>query len=362
MGILKPLKIFLTLLFFLSSGAPGKDELPVLPPEARAPIDSLFDTPLSFGIDLVYQDRYQEALTVFDSLQLEFPNHPAPYFYKAAVYQSWMSSFRFNHFHKELEENIKIAIDKGNDLIKVRKNDPWLNFYLGAAYGYRAFFRYRKMNWIGAYMDGKKGVGNLKKALKKNPELYDAYLGLGTYHYWRTARSKVLKVVAFWMKDKREFGIQQIDFSLRHGRYCLIESGFGLVATLYDYKKYDEALTALDSLSANLKTPVISAIYLRARLMGYYGKWAEMRQIFEEILARLEEHPYESVGFKAECKYWIAKTLQEEMKLAEALVMAEEALALAPQRDKDKELEGPLESFKEIHKRTVALHSDLQKK
>ena len=160
--------IFIIIFCVLSMFLVAKDELPDIPPNIRAPIDTLFDAPLSRGLDLVYQDRYQEALVVFDSLQKEFPDHPALYFYKAAVYQSWMSSFRFNHFHKELEENVVIAIEKGNDLMKIRKNDPWLNFYIGAAYGYRAFFRYRRNNWIGAYLDGKKGVGNFKKALKKD--------------------------------------------------------------------------------------------------------------------------------------------------------------------------------------------------
>jgi hypothetical protein len=37
--------------------------------------------------------------------------------------------------------------------------------------------------WINAYLDALNGVDNLKAALGKEPRLYDAYLGLGTYYH-----------------------------------------------------------------------------------------------------------------------------------------------------------------------------------
>ena len=41
------------------------------------------------------------------------------------------------------------------------------------------------------------------------PNPYDCYYGLGSYHYWRTAKSKFVRTIAFWMKDKQQVKIQR---------------------------------------------------------------------------------------------------------------------------------------------------------
>ena len=97
--LLQYLLIFLVLAPLLSVLA--KDKLPDVEADERAPIDSLFHEPLSRGLQMVYEDRFEESIQLFDSLQQAFPDHPAPYFYLAAAYQTWMSSYRFNKFQKE---------------------------------------------------------------------------------------------------------------------------------------------------------------------------------------------------------------------------------------------------------------------
>lgn len=353
--------LILLILSAISLPLPGKDKLPEVPADAIAPQDSLFHTPLSRGLQMVNEDRFQESIDLFDSLQMAFPDHPAPYFYKAATYQTWMSSYRFSKYQKELEKNVQLAIDKGNEMLKVRKDDPWLNFYIGAAYGYRAFFRIRSFNWIGAYMDGKKGIGNFKKALKKEPALYDVYLGLGSYHYWRTARSKFIRIVAFWMSDKRDFGLQQIDFSIRHGQYCPPEASLVHVTALYDYEKYDKALAVLDRFEQTTRVKTMSSLYLRGRLMIHSEDWTTVQSIFGELLTRLDNATYTSIGYQVECKYWMAMAAQAQGDSTAALALANEALLQSEQRDKDAELESQFESFNDIRDLLKDLIKSLKK-
>ena len=390
----------------LSFDVSPKDMLPEVPDSIRAPVDSFFHEPLLRGITMVYRDEYEESIALFDSLQQAFPDHPAAYFYRAAAYQTWMSSYRFNKFQKELESDVQLAIEKGDSLLKIRQNDPWLNFYIGAAYGYRAFFRIRSWNWIGAYRDGTRGIGNFEKALEKQAILlnaqsmqtlqedglpqdvltdlknlenqtlrgpknfsealkkqigkkeskkygaqilaaaekdipiYDVFLGLGSYHYWRTARSGFIRIVAFWMKDKRDFGLEQIQFSIDHGRYCPPESYLVLATALLDYEKYDRALAVLEQFSEDAGKEVMSSLYLRGRLMMHFENWREVKSLFQEILQRLEGYQYPSIGYQVECKYWIAAALQREGNTDAALQLATEALQQSENRDGDIELEG----------------------
>ncbi len=351
---------FIYCFFIFVSPLRAQNSLPQLAPDELAPIDPAFHEPLSRGIALVYSDRFEESLALFDSLQKAHPDHPGPHFYKAATYQTWMSSYRFNSFQKELEKNVEEAIVKGTKLMRT-KNDPWLLFYMGGAYGYRAFYKFRNYHWLDAYQDSRKSLNYIQTGLQRQPKLYDAYLGLGSYDYWSTAKSLVLKLLTFLMGDKRDFGLQEIELAMRHGRYCRDEARLVLVTALFDYGKYDQALAALDK-NENLARPAImTELYLRGRLMFEFGRWQEVESIFRELLARLESHRYQSIGYQVECKYRIAKALQQQGRHKEALAFAEEGLAQSKKRNTKAELESDLGSFSDNLKALKRLDDKLKK-
>ncbi len=345
------------------AAAPGMtqitDSIPDVPQDARAPIDPLFHETASRGIYLTFTDRYEESLALFDSLVKEHPEHPAPYFFKAATYQNWMSTYRISRFQNELEENVKLAIEKGKELLKKNDKDPWLNFYMGAAYGYRGFNRFRKFNFIGAYKDSKRGIDNFKEALLKDSTLYDVYLGLGSYHYWRTAKSKFIRIIAFWMPDKRKLGLKQLQFSIDHGRYSPNEAAYVLVTAIYDYGHYDEALAVSDQIVKKRGSYGLTDLYLRGRLMVHFGEWAEVESMFRQILERIAGYKFPSVGYQVECKYWIARAMKEQRKIDEARDLARQALVQSKDRNEEAELDGHLEKFDEILDQLEELNEDL---
>lgn len=334
------------------------DRVPDVAPGAVASNNPIFHDPLSRGIELIFNDQYEEGLAIFDRLQRTYPDHPAPYFFRAATYQNWMSSIRVKRFEKELEENVRLAIEKGYELLK-REDDPWLHFYIGAAYGYRAFNQFRKHDWIGAYIDAKKGVEEFRKALTKNPNLYDVYLGLGSYHYWRTAKSRFIRIIAFWMSDKRELGLRQLEFSIEHGLYAKHQASYNLIAAYFDYGRYEKAMDILDRTLESKDSPGISDLYYKGRLLAKFERWLEAESVFREILERLENCTFASVGYQVECKYWIALALKAQNKDAKALHWIERALAQSKKRNGDLELEGPFENFGEIRNKLHSLHRDL---
>jgi tetratricopeptide (TPR) repeat protein len=337
----------------------AQNPLPQPEPGELAPADPTFDAPLSRGIALVYSDRFEESLALFDSLQKAHPGHPGPYFYKAATYQTWMSSYRFNGFQKELEGNVEEAITKGTKLLRTT-NDPWLLFYMGAAYGYRAFYKFRNYHWLDAYQDSRKSLNYIQTGLQRQPKLYDAYLGLGSYDYWSTAKSIVLKLLTFLIGDKRDFGLEEIKLAMQHGRYSRDEARLVLVTALFDYGKYEQALAALDQKESPARPASMTELYLHGRLMFEFGRWPEVESIFRELLQRLENHRYQSIGYQAECKYRVAKALQQQGHHKEALALADEALALSEKRNAKTELESDLGSFSEMLKALKRLNDELK--
>jgi tetratricopeptide (TPR) repeat protein len=307
----------------------------------------------------VFSDRLEESMALFDSLQSAYPDHPGPHFYKAAAYQTWMSSFRFNGFQKELEKNVEEAIDKGTKRLRT-KSDPWLFFYMGAAFGYRAFYKFRNYHWLDAYQDSRKSLNYIQTGLQKQPKLYDAYLGLGSYDYWSTAKSIVLKLLTFLIGDKRDFGLEEIELAMQHGRYCRDEARLVLVTALFDYEKYDRALAVLDKKENPAQPPIMTELYLRGRIMFEFGRWQEVEVLFHELLKRLESHPYQSIGYQVECKYRIAKALQQQAHPQEALALADEALAQSEKRNAKAELESDLGSFSDMKTALKKLDQELK--
>lgn len=349
------------LICFLAIALPlcAQSRLPQPAPGELAPSDPTFDAPLAHGLALVYADRFEEALALFDSLQKAFPEHPAPYFYKAATYQNWMSSYRFNAFQKVLEANVEAALEKGTKLMRI-KNDPWVLFYMGAAFGYRAFYKFRQYHWLDAYQDSRKSLTYIQAGLQKQPQLYDAYLGLGSYDYWSTAKSLVLKLLTFLTGDKRDFGLEEIELARQHGRYCREEARLVLVTALFDYGKYDRALAALDEKENPARPPNMVELYLRGRLMFELGRWPEVEAIFQELLQRLEHHPYQSIGYQVECEYRMAKARQQQAHWPEALTLTNAALALSEKRNAKTELESDLGSYSETKAALQRLHDELK--
>jgi hypothetical protein len=335
-------------------------ELPEVQPDERTPIDSTFHEALKIGLDCVARNHYVKGLAIFDSMQQNFPNHPAPNFYKAATYQSWMLTYRINKFQSDLYENAKLSIDKGTRLLQ-KDDDPWLNFYVGAAYGYIALHRFRQHNWIGAYLDGRKGIKNFNTALKKLPSLYDCYYGLGSYNYWRTAKSKFLRFVVFWMRDKRELGLDQLRISIDHGRYCPFDATHGLMIAYYHHGDYDRALALNNTAMKLIDPPSLGTLYMRGRLMVTFENWAAVQDIFEKILGQLMAYSHQSISYQVECKYWIALALRNQNQTDEAYELVLSSLAQSENWVKDRELENPFEGFDVIKKHLEKLYDILEK-
>ncbi|MBW2064847.1 MAG: hypothetical protein JRJ03_07895 [Deltaproteobacteria bacterium] len=336
------------------------DGVPDVGQDVGASPTPVFHAYLSRGIDLIFNERYEESLSIFDRVQKMYPGHPAPYFFKAASYQDWMSNYRNKRFMKELEQNIRLAIETGNALLEGR-DDPWAYFYIGAAYGYRAFNRFRENDWIGAYVAGRKGIEKLKEALEKDPNIYDAYLGLGSYNYWRTAKSKFLRIIAFWMKDKRELGLRQIEFSVKYGLYARNQASYNLMAAYYDYGRYEKASEVLEGIIERKERPSISDLYYRGRLFIKFERWSEAESIFKKLLERLDGQPFTSVGYQVECKYWIAEALKSQNRFSAAFSWTKKAMAQREERSSRRELEGPFESFDDIKRSLEKLHKELNK-
>ena len=78
-----------------------------------------------------------------------------------------------------------------------KRAEAW--FYLGAAYGVRLQWRGTRGERLSAARDGKRVKDALERALALEPDLDDAYFGIGLYHYYADVMPAILKFLRFLM-------------------------------------------------------------------------------------------------------------------------------------------------------------------
>lgn len=139
----------------------------------------------------------------------------------------------------------KIFLTHINSSIKILKDwtdknpdDPWGHFFLGSAYGYKATWHGQQKSWLKSLLDGLKARGRFAKALKIDSTLYDAYTGMGNYHYWSSA--KLGKYIPF-LPDNRDKGLEELKLAADSSLFSSKPATLGLAWALINEKEFPEA-------------------------------------------------------------------------------------------------------------------------
>lgn len=175
---------------------------------------------LESALDAFYRMDFEKSEKIFDKAIMSWSQNPLPYLIKGGYY---LEKFRFHKDYTQAEEKqIKDEFFRLNkkvvDLAKERlKDDPAdidATFYLGAAKGNIGRFYIIKQQWWKAIWPGKKGFKLCEKAVAKNPEYYDAYLGTGLYRYIAAVLPDAVKVLSYMFggpNADKERGIKELN-------------------------------------------------------------------------------------------------------------------------------------------------------
>lgn len=321
---------------------------------AFAGIDTLVDK----ALDLVYDQNYEDAKKLCEEVIAKYPDNPMGYFGHAAVYHLYMMSYRVNVYDAKFDSLASLTIEIGNQAIEKNKNDPNAYFVLGAVYGFRGLNRIRKGQWFKAFLDGLKGVSNIKKAHKIDPTLWDTYFGLGLYYYWKSSKAKVLTFLRM-MKDERDKGIEYLKIASEKGRFTSFESKISLVEIYYYEDRHEEAIEECFSMKERFAgDPTWN--YITAKTLGKLERWSESKEYFQRLIKILENAQHMSNSYMGECYYGLAKCYYELEQYELANNFLDTALQFTKLWDKDKEIEGPLLDYNLVIERMQKLKEQLE--
>ncbi len=131
-------------------------------------------------------------------------------------------------------------------------DDPEAWFYLGGAYAARVQWRVLRDEKLAAARDGRNIKVALERAVALDPDLDDAYFGIGMYQYYADvapAAAKVLRFLLLLPGGDRTEGLEQMRRARRHGRLLQGEADYQLhVIYLWYEEDTPRALRLLASL------------------------------------------------------------------------------------------------------------------
>ena len=293
------------------------------------------------GTDACFRENYTLAEEKFNQIVSKALQDPAGYFLKAMLYQAQMIDYESDFREGDFYENIKTAKKHAQERIKNNKKDAWAYLFLGNAYGAKAIYEARKGNWWSALNNGLMAKSGLKEAVKRDPGLYDAYVALGSYHYWASVVTKALWWLPF-VGDRREEGIAELKLAQEKSIYSQDAASNGLIWIYINEKKFDQAISLAEKMQN--KYPEGKS-FLWALATAYYEKfdWKNALLSYQEIARKIQGEQNDPVYSERgepknlsygscgndyynliECKFHIANCLFNLGKFKECILTCEE--------------------------------------
>lgn len=257
------------------------------------------------GIDLTLKQEYASADSVFRVIEREFPSHPSGYLYQAAVLQSNAMDYEAELDVTHFDSLISFGKEKAEDLIRKESSSPWGHFFLGTALGYDSYARVYRREWFGGVTKGLSSVSEFKKALEKDSTCYDAWVGIGTYYYWKSRKTEFLHWLPF-VNDSRQEGISLLERSVRQGVYNKFAALSALISIYIDAKNFEAAERCA---TTGLKSYPLNRTFLWGLATATHrgGKLEQAAQAYRNLLDALQADTTKNIYNEIVCRLNLVK-------------------------------------------------------
>lgn len=283
-------------LFFVEPAKPASDSpgnMVSVPNLSGLPED--IDRHFMKGIENIYSLHLDVSAREFDTIIEKYPDQPYGYFGKTMTvwasleYEHETSSPALKNLFERLTEE---SLAKSKKWLKKHPKDANAHMCAGGIYGLRAKLLLENHRWLKAYFSGRNAIRHTRKAVKLNPRLYDAYLGIGMYEYYTGTLGAVVRILArLFMHGDAVKGIEYLKTTSEKGHFNAVAAELMLVEIFTQpNSKYSDPAMALElSRSLRKKYPHHPMIhFVEIVSLHENEKWAEVRSEAQEYLKRIE--------------------------------------------------------------------------
>ena len=264
----------------------------------------IIDSAIKRGIDATILQKYSLAYSIFDSLISQTPGDPRGYFYKAAAIHSKMMDLEDYSEDESFKRTIQKTIHLSDAIVRDHPLDGWGYFYAGSGYSYFALYLIHNKKYFKGLRLAQRGVKLLERSVAVDNTVYDAYLGIGTYEYWRSRKTNFLNWLPIF-QDRTKQGIQKIKTALKKSRYAQAVSLNELIWVEIDQRNWK---AAIDYAKEGLNRYPGSRFFLWPLAEAYFrgGFHRQAANAFADLLKTYENENLSNHYNEAICAYKVA--------------------------------------------------------
>ena len=306
------------------------------------------DSAIKRGIDATILQQYSRAYSIFDSLIALNPNDPRGYFYKAAAIQSKMMDLEDYTEGADFVKFIRKTIHLSEVIVREHSLDGWGYFYAGSGYSYFSLYLLQKKKYFKGLRFAQKGIGLLNKAVSTDSTVFDAYLGIGAYEYWRSRKTKFLKWLPIF-PDHTKDGIRKIRLAFRKSRYAQAISLNELIWVEIDQKNWR---AAIDYAKQGLAQYPGSRFFLWPLAEAYFrgGFHRQAANVFARLLKTYQTETLSNHYNEAICAYKVAMSAFFDHDYVRSEQYCEKFFSLKNPADYQKRLEKKTKKLRKLLK------------
>lgn len=245
------------------------------------------------GIDAFYAMRYETAMAIYDDLIVKYPADPIGYFFRSQIF---LWRYLFDYSEPDYKKFI-VACDKAiavaEEALKANPDNNYNRTIIGAIYGFRAVANFRAENLVKATLDGRSCYNYLSETLKRDPKQYDAYLGMGVFHFGIAVMPSTVRFAANFagLKGDREQGLREVGIAAEKSLFSRNDAKVFLsFIEVYFNKDYGKGFKYLQDLLDKYPNN-IPMLYTMGNVQTFLKKMTYASEFYQKLI-RLADTNY----------------------------------------------------------------------
>jgi tetratricopeptide (TPR) repeat protein len=248
------------------------------------PVGSQLSTLLK-TIDYVFADSFAEAMKTAVEIGDTIPGQPIYHLLYASILHAQMMDGEDFSREDEFMDHIDKATDALETWLDKNPKDAWGYFFWGSAYGYKAVWLGQRGSSFKSLLAGLKAKSRFSDALDLDPQLYDNYTGIGSYHYWSSVK---LRKIFPLISDNREDGLRELKLAMDSSLISSKGAGIAYGWALLNERKYSDALKVANQLK-DISFGGRTTLWLLAAIYWSNGNLKKASDYYGQIVQSLEQ-------------------------------------------------------------------------
>jgi tetratricopeptide (TPR) repeat protein len=247
------------------------------------------------GIEFTLRQEYGRADSVLQFVTTRYPGHPLGYLYRAAVMEAKSMDYLDPLDFSRYDSLLAVAKTEAERIVEAFPDSPLGYYYLGTAIGYDAYAQVDAGNWLGGILKGLSAASSFKKSVELDSSFYDAYVGVGTYYYWKSRKADFLN----WaLGDRRVEGIKLLEIASEKGDHNKYAALSALTAIYLDTRQYGLSIQcARRALDRYPENRIFLWELVEAQTQS--GNYVDVIQTYEHLLTNILkariQNPYNEI-------------------------------------------------------------------